>query len=130
MSRSPYLREVPNHTWYFRHPRYIRYMVREITCIFIGAYTLMLLVGLARLAQGEAAYEGFLAALRTPGSVVFHLAALALAVYHTATWFNVTPKALPVQVGEAFVPNGVIAGVHYAGWAVVSLLILLAAGVI
>jgi fumarate reductase subunit C len=130
MSRKPYVREVPKHSWFFRHPRYMRYMTREITCIFIGAYTLLLVRGLGALAQGQPAYESFLHGLRSPGSIAFQVATLALAVYHTVTWFNVTPKALPVQVGEAFVPSGAIAGVHYAGWAVVSIVILHAAGVI
>ncbi len=129
MSRKPYLREVARFSWYFRQPRYLRYMAREVTCIFIGAYTLLLLVGVMRLAQGQAEYEAFLAALRSPGSVVFHLVALAFSVYHTATWFNVTPKALPVQIGEEFLPGSVITGAHYLGWAVLSLAVLLMAGV-
>ena len=129
MSRKPYVREIPKSSWFFRQPRYMRYMAREITCIFIGAYTLMLLVGVMRLSQGQAEYEAFLAALRSPGSIVFHLLVLAFSVYHTATWFNVTPKALPVQIGEEFLPGGVITGVHYLGWAVLSLAVLLMAGV-
>lgn len=129
MSRKPYVREIPKFSWFFRQPRYMRYMAREITCIFIGAYTLLLLVGVMRLSQGQAEYEAFLAALRSPGSIVFHLLVLAFSVYHTATWFNVTPKALPVQIGEEFLPGGVITGVHYLGWAVLSLAVLLMAGV-
>lgn len=130
MTPQPLVREVPRTRWYFRHPRYMRYMVREITCIFIGAYTVLMLVGLARLVQGEAAWQGFLAALQTPASVVFHLLTLALAVYHTTTWFNVTPKALPLQIGEAFVPGAIISGLHYVLWAVVSLAVFHLAGVL
>ena len=129
MSRRPYVREVPKHTWFFRHPRYMRYMAREITCIFIGAYTLILLCGLAHLAEGQASYEAFLKTLASPGNIAFQIATLVLAVYHTVTWFNVTPKALPVQIGEEFVPNAAIAGAHYAGWAVLSAVILIASGV-
>lgn len=129
MSRKPYVREIPKSSWFLRQPRYMRYMAREITCIFIGAYTLMLLVGVMRLSQGQAEYESFLAALRSPASIVFHLLVLGFSVYHTATWFNVTPKALPVQIGEEFLPGGVITGVHYLGWAVLSLAVLLMAGV-
>jgi len=127
--RRPYVREVPKTHWFLRHPRYLRYMVREITCIFIGAYTLICAVGIVRLSQGEAAYEAFLEAFRSPVSVVFHVAALIFAVYHSATWFNLTPKALPVQLGEDFLPDAVIAGAHYAGWAILSIVILFLAGV-
>jgi len=129
MSRRPYVREVPPTSWYFRHPRYMRYIAREVTCIFIGGYTLMLLVGLWRLTQGRAPYEAFLVALQTPISVVLHVVALAFALYNTVTWFNVTPKALPIQIGEEFVPGGVVAGAHYVVWAALSAGVLFWAGV-
>ena len=47
VSRRPYQREVPRVRWFLRHPRYVRYMFREVTCLFIGAYTLVLVAGLA-----------------------------------------------------------------------------------
>ena len=40
-----------------------------------------------------------------------------------------TPKAMPIQRGEEFVPAIIIAGAHYVLWIVLSLLILLLAGV-
>ena len=85
-------------------------MARELTCLFIGAYTLLLVVGIGRLAEGRAAYEAFLESLKSPLSIVFHVLALGFAVYHSVTWFNLTPKALPVQIGEEFMPDWVIAG--------------------
>lgn len=128
MNRKPYVPEVPRVRWFFQHPRYLRYMARELTCIFIGAYTLLLVVGVKRLSEGQAAYEAFLESLRSPGSVVFHVIALIFAVYHSATWFNLTPKALPVQLGETFLPDRLISGAHYAGWALFSLIVLALAG--
>ncbi len=129
MNRGPYRRPVSTTWWWLARPRYMRYMAREVSCVFIAAYTAVLVVGLLRLSQGAAAWEAFLEALRTPVSVAFHLLALAFALYHTTTWFNVTPKAMPVQLGEAQLPGGVIIAAHYAGWALVSALILLLAGV-
>jgi fumarate reductase subunit C len=128
MSRNPLVREVSPTAWFFRHPRYLRYMSREITCIFIGAYCVMLVVGLQRLAAGPAAWDGFLLALRSADSIVFHLLALAAAFYHAATWFNATQKAMPIQIGEDFVPGNVISGAHYVAWAVLSVAVLYLAG--
>lgn len=130
MSRKPFVREVPKVSWFFDHPRYLRYMARELTCLFIGAYTILLVVGLARLAQGREAYDLFLSALQAPGSIVFHCLALAFAVYHSATWFNLTPKALPVQIGEDFLPGWVIAGLHYVAWIAISVAALFLAGAV
>jgi fumarate reductase subunit C len=128
MSRNPLVREVPPTSWFFRHPRYLRYMSREITCIFIGAYCVMLVVGLQRLAAGPVAWDGFLLALRSADSIVFHLLALAAAFYHAATWFNATQKAMPIQIGEDFVPGNVISGAHYVAWALLSVAALYLAG--
>lgn len=130
MSRRPYVQEVSPTAWFFKRPRYMRYMAREVTSIFIGIYTIILLVGLARLSEGQAQYEGFLAALRQPSSIVFHVLALAFSLYNSFTWFNVAPKALPIQVGEGFMPDSVVAGGHYVVWVLLSLFILFWAGVI
>jgi fumarate reductase subunit C len=113
--------------WVFRHPRYVRYMVREFSCLFIAGWTVLMVWGLKQLAEGPAAWAAFLELLRTPASIVFQVATLAFAAYHSITWFNLTPKALPLQVGESFVPGWVVAGAHFAGWAIVSALMLVLA---
>ena len=128
MSRKPYIRPVPTASWYMRHDRYKRYMIREITCIFIGIYVAILSLGLFNLSEGQEAFDFFMASLRTPGALVFHFVALAFALYHSATWFNVTPQAMPLMKGDDFVSSSLIIRVHYAAWAVVSLVILFTVG--
>ncbi len=129
MSPKPYIRTVPRYSWWLTQGRYLRYMAREITSLFIGAYTAVLVVGLARLAEGRAAWDAYLEALQSPLGVAFHLVALLFALYHTATWFNVTPKAMPLEVAGRRLPGVAIVGAHYAGWVIVSAaLLLLAAG--
>jgi fumarate reductase subunit C len=125
--RRPYVRE-ETWRWIFRHPRYLRYMAREFSCLFIGAWTLLLVWGLKQLAEGPAAWNVFLEWLKSPASIAFHVVALGFAAYHSITWFRLTPKALPLQLGEAFVPDGVISGAHYAAWAGLSLAVLYLAG--
>ena len=124
----PYVRTIPRVRWVFRHPRYLRYMTRELTCLFIGTYTLLMVWGLRELANGSAAWQAFLECLRSPQSIAFHVLALGFALYHSATWFNLTPKALPLQVGEGFVPDRMISAAHYAAWALLTAAILLLAG--
>ena len=48
-----------------------------------------------------------------------------VAVYHSISWFVVTPQAMPIQRGEEFVPGNIIVNAHYGVWAVVSLIILI-----
>lgn len=125
MNSKPYVREISKTGWFFQQPRYMRYMAREVTCIFIGAYALLLVVALKRLAQGPEAFQGFVDALHSPLGILFNLAVLVAAVYHSTSWFNVTPQAMPIQRGEEFVPGKMIVGAHYAAWAVVSVIVLI-----
>ena len=134
MSRKPFVREISNTRWYlnppFKHPRYLRYLSREVTCIFIGAFALLMLCAVERLSAGQAAYEEFLAAITGPLSALGLLVILAFAVHNTTSWFNVTPKAMPVQIGEEFLAGKYIIGAHYAAWAIATLVILFFAGVL
>lgn len=130
MSRKPYVREVSKTRWYFKHPRYLRYMSREVTCVFIGAFALLLLCAVERLSEGQAAYESFIKALQGPWSIVGLVLVLAFAVHNATSWFNVTPKAMPVQRGEEFLEGKYIVGAHYAVWVVASLVVLFFAGVL
>jgi fumarate reductase subunit C len=108
MSRRPYLREIKR-SWWLSHRRYVVYMIRELTSLFVAFYCVVLADGLVRLAQGETAWDGFLAAISSPLGVVFQLICLVFAVYHSITWFAVTPKAMPLMVkGEAVPPRTIV----------------------
>ena len=128
MSRKPYMRKLPK-WWWLRQRSYTIYMIRELTCIFIGAYTAVIVVGLMRLSQGRAEYDAFLDALRSPLGMTFHLLAILFALFHTVTWFGVAPKAMPLRIGEKKVPDAAIIMAHYAAWIVVSAAVLFLARV-
>jgi fumarate reductase subunit C len=81
--------------WWRRNPFYLWYMVREASSLFITIYALVLLMGLWRLSQGQAAFDAWRAALTAPASMVFHLVALVLVIYHSWTWFKIMPKTMP-----------------------------------
>jgi fumarate reductase subunit C len=130
VSRRPFVRPVSTTRWYFRHPRYLRYMSREITCVFIGALAVLMLVALDRLSRGPAAWQSFIDALEAPYAAPLLLLILLFAVHNASSWFNVTPKAMPVQIGERFLPGRCMIAAHYALWMLVSLAVLFFAGVL
>jgi fumarate reductase subunit C len=127
MSRRPYVRQVER-SWWLRQPRYVLYMIRELTSLFVGLYGALLVVGLVRLSQGHAAWDGFVAAFSGPLGVAFQLVCLFFAIYHSVTWFALTPKAMPLMMKGEPVPGVVIVGAHYVAWAVVSIIVLFGAG--
>jgi fumarate reductase subunit C len=81
--------------WWRRNPFYVRYMIREASSVFLAIYTVILLVGLLRLTQGEAAYEAWRAGMTGIGFIVFHWLALLTVGYHAYTWWKVAPKTAP-----------------------------------
>jgi fumarate reductase subunit C len=102
-------------------------MLREASCVFITAYALILLVGLAKLTQGEAAFGAWLGMLSRPWSIGFHAVALVLVLYHTWTWFKVMPKTLPfVRLGGRRVPDVLIVASGLAASAVLSAILFAA----
>ena len=124
--RRPYVRSMDG--WWKRDPYFIRYMAREVTAVFVAAYAVVLLVGVVRLGQGQAAWDGWLAALKSPLSVLFHLVLLATFIYHTWSWFNIMPKTMPVIfVGGKRLQPGTITMAGLAAAAVACLAVLLIA---
>jgi fumarate reductase subunit C len=104
----------PMQGWWRRNPYFVRYMLREASSVFLAIYAFILLVGLARLAQGEAAYNAWLTALASPASVVFHWFALLTVGYHAYTWWQVAPKSAPdIRIGGRPLPQMVITA---GGW--------------
>ena len=120
---STYHRPVSNIWWLKRKP-YILFMIRELTSVFVAGYCIFLLVLVYKLTQGAEAYDNLMTILKSPSSVALHLVTLSFVLYHTITWFNLTPKILVLYRGEERIPQGLVAGVFYAGWVVVSVIIV------
>ena len=127
MSNRPYIRDMPV-SWWMRQGRYIRYMVRELTCLFIGLQAFILIVGVFRLSQGREAFEAYLAVLWGPVGQLISIFILLMAAIHSVTWFNLTPKAMPLWIGDRPIPGWIIISAHYTVWLIVSVLALLMAG--
>ena len=125
MSRQPaagraYVR--PMRGWWRRDPFFVRYMVREATALAVLAYAIVLTVGLLRLAQGEAAWNGWLAALRTPWALLLHLVLLVAFAIHAKSWFEIMPKTLPMLfVGGRRVAESTITRIGWAATLLASL---------
>ena len=66
------------------------------------------------------AYDAFLAAVLGPAGLMFAVLTLVFAVYHTFTWFQVTPKAMPLVFAGKRVPGFLIVLAHWVGLIVVT----------
>lgn len=106
--------------WWLKNPFYIKYMVREATSVFVGIYAVVLLEGLMALAEGETDFNAWLEAMHSPLAVVFHIIALAAALYHAITWFAVAPKVAPlIFIGKQRIQASTITAAQYVAAVIV-----------
>lgn len=117
-------RSQPSLWWWVGKQSYLLFVLRELSCVFV-AWFVALTVALAwSVARGAAQYERFLEIAANPVVVAVNLVALAFLLLHTVTWFNLTPKAMPIRVRGTRVPPVAIVAAQWAGFAAVSAFVL------
>jgi fumarate reductase subunit C len=109
--------------WWLQRPAYTQYMVRELTALFVGGYAVFLIVLIYQVAQGPETLAAFVEGLKSPVSLILHLLVLLMALYHTVTWLNATPKAIVLWRGEERVPPETLIGGSYVVWLVLSVVV-------
>jgi fumarate reductase subunit C len=121
--RQAYVR--PMQGWWRRDPFFVRYMVREATALAVLVYTVVLTVGVVRLAQGEAAWNGWLGALQSPWSMVMHVVLLVAFGVHAKSWFDIMPKTMPMMfIGRQRVAASTITRTGWAATVLASIVLL------
>jgi fumarate reductase subunit C len=106
--------------WWLQNRSYSGFVLRELTSVFVAFFAVVYLWQLRALAQGPEAYERFLARLRTPLFLALDTVVFLFVLFHTITWFNLTPKALVLRVRGKRVPDWAIVGSNYVAWLVLS----------
>ena len=106
--------------WWLKNPAYAKFVLRELTSVFVAFFALLYLWQLRALAQGPDAYAQFLARLKTPFFLTVDIVALVFVLFHTITWFNLTPTAMVVRMRGKRVPAEIIIGSEYVAWVLAS----------
>src|SRR5262249_57601952 len=101
---------------------YLVFVLRELSSVFVAWSVVFLLLLVHAVSQGGAAYQRFLNLSGNPWMLALNAVALAFVVFHAITWFNLAPQAMVIRLRGKRVPRSVIAGAHYAGWALLSAL--------
>jgi fumarate reductase subunit C len=105
--RRPYVRSMDG--WWKRNPFFVEYVLHESTAFFVLAYAIILLAGLVRLGQGEAAWNAWLECMKSAPAIIVHLILLAAIVYHALSWFKLMPVTLPpIRFGGKELEAGLI----------------------
>ncbi len=122
--RKPYY-ERPSSTWWLKRWPYTFFMLREISSVFIAGYGVLLVVLAMQVYGGSSHLADYVNFLDSPLMFVVHAIVLVFALLHTITFFNLTPKAVVVRIGERKLSTLMLVAPIYTAWLVVSALVAL-----
>jgi fumarate reductase subunit C len=105
--------------WWLGRWSYLKFILREISSVFVAWFIVELLMYIDALSQQQTYWE-FQAFLQNPIVVTLNVISLFFVVFHAVTWFNLAPAAMVVRLGGKKVPGGLIAGSNYVAWVVVT----------
>ncbi len=106
--------------WWLSRWSYTRFVLRELSSVFVAWTVVYLLLLVRAVGRGPAEYQKFLDWSGSPWLVVLNLVALAFLLYHAITFVNLTPQAMVVKLRGRRVPPRMLAGSIYLSWIVVS----------
>ena len=110
--------------WWLESRAYFNFILRELTCVFVGAFAVLTLMQIRSLGRGPEAYAAFIDQLSTPAFLIFSVVTFLSVCYHTVTFLQAVPSIVVVRLREGRVSDRAVAGVHYALWLVASLAVV------
>ena len=118
-----YRERVSTYWWLGRWP-YTRFILRELTSIFVAWTVVLTLLLIRALADGPHELAALQEWLRTPALLVLNGVSLLFVLYHTITWFNLAPSAMAVRMRGKRVPDALVAAPNYLAWIAVTAAVL------
>jgi succinate dehydrogenase subunit C len=106
--------------WWLGEWHYLKFILRELSSVFVAIFVIEALFMLNALHDGPEAYAHFQQCMRNPLVIVLNLVSFLFVVFHTITWFNLAPSAMPVRFGGKRLPDFMVAAPSYVAWIVVS----------
>jgi len=106
--------------WWLGEWHYLKFILRELSSVFVAVFVVETLFMLSALRDGPEGYAHFQQCMRNPLLIVLNVVSFLFIVFHTITWFNLAPSAMPVRMGGKRVPDVLIAAPSYVAWIIVS----------
>ncbi len=107
--------------WWIGQRHYLKFILRELSSVAVAWFVILTLFQIRALLAGAEAYARFVKLLHAPWMIALNLFAFGFVIFHTITWFNLAPRAMPVRLRGKRVPEYLVAAPNYGLWVVVSL---------
>lgn len=109
--------------WWLQRWEYLRFVLREISSVFVAYFVVLTLAQLCALSRGPVAYAQLEDVLKNPFVMGLSIISFFFVVFHSITWFNLSAHAMAIRVGGKRVPGFLISGPNFAAWLVISAVI-------
>ena len=106
--------------WWLSQWSYAKFMLRELSSVFVAYFIVITLMQVRALGQGRVEYAAFQEFMTHPFVVLLNVVAFLFLLLHTITWFHVTPRAIVVRLGGKRVSDPLIIAPNYVAWLVIS----------
>jgi len=110
--------------WWRKVGFYRFYMLREGTALPALWFSIEMIFGLYALKRGAESWAAFMDFLQHPVVLLLNMIALAAALLHSKTWFELAPKASIIIIGDKKLSSGPIVKGLWVAMALISLVIL------
>jgi fumarate reductase subunit C len=118
-----WLRRQISTVWWLERGSYFAFMLRELSCVFVGWFVVYLLLLVRAVGQGDASYQSFLNWSGTPSILLLNVVSLLFILYHAVTFFGAAQTIVVVRLGGKLVPGSLILASHYAGLVAASVVV-------
>jgi fumarate reductase subunit C len=106
--------------WWLASWRYLKFIVREGSSVFVAWTVIIALVQIRSLARGPERYAEFQKWLQSPLLLALSALSFFFVLFHAVTWFNLSPKAMVIRVRGKRLPDVAVAAPNYIAWVVIS----------
>lgn len=106
--------------WWLGQWQYLKFILRELSSVFVALSVVLILLELQALRRGPEAYSRLQHRLHSPFAIALALISFFFVAFHTITWFNLSPAAMAVRLRGKRIPDVWVAASNYAIWVVAS----------
>ena len=106
--------------WWLSQWPYTKFILRELSSVFVAYVIVITLMQVRALGQGRAEYAALQEFMTHPFVILLNVVTFLFLLLHTITWFNLTPRAIVLRLGGKRVPELLIIAPNYVAWLVVS----------
>jgi len=109
--------------WWLHQWSYLKFVLRELSSIFVALFVVITLLQLRALSHGPQAYADFQTWMKTPAVIAVNAVSFVFVLFHVVTWFHLAPRAMAVRFAGKRVPELLIVGANYAAWVAISVVV-------